>query len=119
MPDGVLQWPYVSELASTEEEADNEIFLECWVAEVYGFEKVKITTVDSVAAILSSYHQKKLNVKIYFEYETGIHLQLLDTSTCLISPDMYKALPSIFWINSLLVSCFNFSIKQSEKCPMF
>lgn len=96
MPDGVLQWPYVSELASTEEEADNEIFLECWVAEVYGFEKVKITTVDSVAAILSSCHQKKLNVKIYFEYETGIHLQLLDTSTCLISPDMYKALPSIF-----------------------
>lgn len=60
MPDGVLQGPYISELASIQGKADTKEFLACLVDESYGFENLKIIIVDSDIAVLFIYYQKNL-----------------------------------------------------------
>lgn len=105
---GSMKIDPVPELESQQEEADTKMFLCAAHASSWGYESVKIVTVDSDVAILSIYYQKRLDLSIYLEMGTGTKTKLFDIKNNEIDDDLQEVLPSLHALTGCdSTSCFN------------
>ena len=98
----------VPELSSKQEEADTKIFLCAKFATTFGFQAIKIITVDSDVAILAIYFQPQISARIFLQMGTGRREKTYLINSINIPEEERKALPSIHALSGCdSTSCFS------------